>query len=206
MSAIKRLSLSAPGRARERGVAAVEFALVAMIFFLLFFGIIELARAMYVCNTLQEVTRRGAALAAKTDFSNPSAMQQVRQRAIFRDSAGPLLFAEPVTDAHIRIEYMRLQRTGKDLKMVQIPSGSLPGNPAENHLNCLKDPYGDKCIRLVRVSVCQPGDGAECTPVRYQSLVALIPFTFDLPRSVTIVNAETLGMPGGLPPEPCGCT
>lgn len=204
MPEIRKLRPSPRLRTKEKGVAAVEFSLVAMIFFLFFFGIIEVARAMYICNTLQEVTRRAAALAAKTDFSNASAMQNVRVQAIFRDAPGALVFAEPVTDAHIRIEYMRLQRTGKDLKMLQIPTGSLPASPAENYVNCLKDPYGDRCIRLVRASVCLPGDG-ECAPVPYKGLVSLIPLSFNLPFSVTIANAETLGMPGGLPPEPCGC-
>ena len=45
---------------RQRGVAAVEFALVVIIFLTLLFGIIELARSMYVFNTLKEVTRRAA--------------------------------------------------------------------------------------------------------------------------------------------------
>jgi hypothetical protein len=37
-------------RDRQRGVAALEFALVAVIFFTLFFGVLELARAMYAAG------------------------------------------------------------------------------------------------------------------------------------------------------------
>ncbi|MDT1883665.1 pilus assembly protein, partial [Acinetobacter baumannii] len=64
-----------PGRTRQQGVAAMEFSLVAIVFFLMFFGMLELTRAMYIVNTLQEVTRRAAALAANSDFSDAAAMR-----------------------------------------------------------------------------------------------------------------------------------
>jgi hypothetical protein len=192
-------------RTREQGVAAVEFALVALLFFLLFFGIVEIARAMYICNTLQEVTRRAAALAATTDFSSASAMQRVREQAVFRGSPGFLAFAEPVTDQHVKIDYMSIQKAGTTLTMVPIPTGSLPSSPAVNYANCLKDSYGGDCIRLVRVRVCEPDASAACEPVPYQSLVSLVTLSFGLPESTTIVNAETLGLPEGTPADTCGC-
>ncbi|MCS0630491.1 pilus assembly protein [Telluria mixta] len=192
-------------RTREQGVAAVEFAIVAIVFFLFVFGIIEIARAMYICNTLQEVTRRAAALAATADFSSTSAMQAVRQQAVFRDSPGLLLFAEPVTDDYVKIDYMSIQKSGSTLTMTPIPSGTLPSSPAVNYANCLKDPYAGNCIRLVRVRVCKPDGSQTCTRAPYQALVSMIPLSFDLPQSTTIVNAETLGLPGGVPPDPCGC-
>ena len=194
MSAINRSWPSLAKRRTQKGVAAVEFSLVAILFFTLVFGIIEVARAMYICNTLQEVTRRAAALATNTDFSNGTAMQDVRERAIFRNDPGLLVFAEPISDEHINIDYMRVRRNGNALTMEPIPEGSLPASPAENHVNCTRDVYGDSCIRLVRVRVCQPGSGVECTPVPYKTLVSLIPLPFPLPRSTTISNAETLGM------------
>jgi Flp pilus assembly protein TadG len=192
-------------RIREQGVAAVEFAVVAIIFFLFVFGIIEIARAMYICNTLQEVTRRAAALAAITDFSSTSAMQQVRQQAVFRESPGLLMFAQPITDDYVKIDYMSIQKSGSTLTMTPIPSGSLPSSPAVNYATCLKDPYASNCIRLVRVRVCEPDGSQACTRAPYQTLVSMIPLSFGLPESTTIVNAETLGLPGGVPPDPCGC-
>jgi hypothetical protein len=192
-------------RARERGVAAVEFALVAVLFFLLFFGIIEIARAMYICNTLQEVTRRAAALAATTDFSSATAMQRVREQAVLRESPGFLMFAQPVTDEYVKIDYLSIHKDGPTLTMTPIPTGSLPSSPAVNYANCLKDPYGSDCIRLVRARVCEPDAGAACARVPYQSLVSLVTLSFGLPESTTIVNAETLGLPEGVPPDPCGC-
>jgi hypothetical protein len=206
MRAIEQRSHFRSNWPKQRGIAAVEFAFVAIIFFLVFFGVVEVARAMYVCNTLQEVTRRAAALAATTDFSNATAMQVVREKAIFRTSPGFLVFAEPIADGNVKIDYMWIQRSGTSMTMLPIPSGSLPASPAANYANCLNDPYSQSCIRLVRVRVCQADDGQSCTPVTYRTMVSLVPLPFSLPPSTTIVNAETLGMPAGVPPEPCGCT
>jgi hypothetical protein len=189
-----------PRPRRQAGLAAVEFAIVSVIFFTFIFGVIELARAMYICNTLQEATRRAAVLAAKTDFTDSAKMQQVREAAIFRDSPGSLSFGDPITEQHIKIDYMSIARTGSTLTMTPIPSGALPSTPAGNRLTCMRDPNDPSCIRLVRVRVCQPGGGNECDPVPYQSIVSLITLAFNLPTSTTIMNAETLGLAAGLPP------
>lgn len=188
----------------QRGGAAVEFAFVVLFFLTLIFGILELARAMYVCNTLQEVTRRAAALASRTDFSDSTAMQHVREHAIFRSSPGFLMFAEPITDAHIKIDYMAITPDGSSLKMTPISSGSLPANPESNRAVCMAAPNHASCIRLVRARVCRTGD-AECNAVPYQSILSLIPIPFPLPLATTIVNAESLGLRAGVPSTPCGC-
>lgn len=199
---------------REHGGAAVEFALVVLIFLMLVFGILELARAMYICNTLQEVTRRAAAMAANTDFSNGAALQRVREYGVLRNSPGFLAFAEPVTDANVRIDYMAITGGTAGMAMEHIPTGSMPSNPAKNRQICMTNPNHSRCIRLVRVRVCLPEEGDACDPVPYRTIVSLVPLPFPLPKSITIVNAETLGMPPGLPsnppnppnpPNPCGC-
>lgn len=189
---------------RQQGGAAVELAVVLVIFLTLVFGVIEFARAMYVCNTLQEVTRRAAALATSTDFSDGAAMQRVRERAVFRTSPGFLMFAEPITDANVHIDYLAITRSGTSLVTTPIPSGSLPASPARNLQVCMSDPYDAGCIRLVRVRICAAG-GTECNPVPYKTIVSLIRIPFLLPFSTTITNAETLGRPAGVAPAPCGC-
>lgn len=187
---------------RQQGVAAVEFTFVAIIFFLLFFGIVEVARAMYIINTLQEVTRRAAAFASNTDFSKEAALQRVRERAIFRDAPGYLVFAESVNDRRVLIDYLWIQQTGNSMAMMPIPQGALPASPEVNFANCQGNPYSESCIRLVRVRVCETASADDCEPVRYRNLVSLVPFTFGLPVSLTIVPAETLGLPAGVP---CAC-
>jgi hypothetical protein len=185
---------------KQQGVAAIEFALVAVIFFLLFFGIIELARAMYLCNTLQEVTRRAAALAVNTDFTDTAAMQNVRQLAVFRTSPGVLAFGDPITDQNVKIDYLQIP-AGSTVPVSM--TGALPASPQENRVNCMRDQNAANCIQLVRVRICQTGgDGGSCDPVPYKALVSFFPLGFDLPRATTIAKAETLGMPPGMP---CGC-
>ena len=45
---------------KQQGAAAVEFALICLLFFTILFAIIEFGRMMYVYNTMQEVTRSAA--------------------------------------------------------------------------------------------------------------------------------------------------
>ncbi|HEX6045118.1 MAG TPA: TadE/TadG family type IV pilus assembly protein [Pyrinomonadaceae bacterium] len=47
-------------RRGERGTSVAEFAMVALLFFTLIFGIIEFGRMLYTHNALADATRRGA--------------------------------------------------------------------------------------------------------------------------------------------------
>src|SRR5688572_68269 len=47
-------------RQDERGTTVAEFAMVALLFFTLIFGIIEFGRMLYTHNALADATRRGA--------------------------------------------------------------------------------------------------------------------------------------------------
>lgn len=183
--------------ASQAGAYIMELALVAVIFFTLLFGVIELARALFLWNTVQEVVRRAAREASVTDFSNPGAMALVRQRAVFRDTPGKLLLGAPVTDDYVRIDYMALEVVSPTkMKQVDIPKGSLPACPARNLVNCTANPHGPNCIRLVRVRICTPGD-AECKPVPYQPLVGIAPMPLTLPVAESVVRAESLGYEPG---------
>ena len=176
----------------QTGSAAIEFALILVVFLTLLFGIMELARSMYIFNTLQEVTRRAAAAAANADFSEAS-RNQVRQNAIFRSATDThgLLFGEPVTAAHIRIDYMALERIGNETTPKLIPSIQIDSSsPSANRLVCTKNPNDLNCVRLVRVQVCVPG--TDCQPVTYQPIFPFISLPVQLPISRTIVTAETL--------------
>ena len=52
---------------KQRGVAAVEFALIASIFFTLVFGVMEMGRMLFYMNTAAEATRLGARVAVVCD-------------------------------------------------------------------------------------------------------------------------------------------
>lgn len=178
---------------RQRGVAAVEFALLAVVFFTFVFGVIEVARLMYVFNTLQEVTRRAAAGAVHIDPNDRTGVARVRQRAVFRDSPGPLTLAPPVTDAHIRISYL-------NYNLDIIPQGAWPQSAVKNREICTQNPCADDCIRFVQVQVCDPDITDTCEAVASQMILPFVDLRMPLHRATTIVTAESLGyVPGTLP-------
>lgn len=190
-------------RFAQRGVAAVEFAFVAIVFFLVVFGTIELARIMYMYNTLADVTRSAARAAANIDWDDTAALDRAKQHAIFRNSPGELPFGAPVTDKHILIDYMYLEQSGGTIRMKPI-TGSMPTCPGRNRHNCLTNPYSsssssaDVCVRLVRARICKL-NSPNCENVGYQTLFSLFDLGVPLPTSTTIVTAETLGYHSGDP-------
>lgn len=122
----------------------------------------------------------------------------VRQNAIFRSSAGDLILSPPISDEHIRIDYVALEsESNSNLKQVDIPSGALAACPARNFHTCTAKSGAANCIRLVRVRICQPG-GAQCTPVPYQTMLPLVNLQLNFPTSETIVRAESLGYVPGM--------
>jgi Flp pilus assembly pilin Flp len=58
-------------RRKQRGVAAVEFAMIAALLFTLLFGIMEMSRVLFAMNTTVEATRLGARLAVVCDKDAP---------------------------------------------------------------------------------------------------------------------------------------
>ncbi|MBA5606932.1 pilus assembly protein [Duganella sp. FT3S] len=185
---------------RQAGVAAVEFALVSLLFFTLLFFMIDLARAIYMWNTLLEVSRRAAIAAANTDVADEAGKNLARQNALFRTSAGTLSWGAPVTDQNVRIDYFSLARSSDGTETLQaIPTALLPACPTRNRINCSADPNGANCVRFVRARICSTGsDAGTCDPLPYQSLTALYSFSFSLPASTTIVRAQTLGYQPGM--------
>lgn len=182
----------------QSGAFAVELGLVAILFFTLLFSIMEVSRALYMWNALQEVTRRAARAASVTDFSDAEAMAKLQRNAIFRTSSGTLALGAPVTEKHVRIDYLSIQSVSNNqMKKVQIASSAMPACPARNLVTCTAKTGDEACIRLVRARICEP-DGDECTPVPYKSLFPLIKLPMNLPKAETIVQAESLGYVPGM--------
>jgi Flp pilus assembly protein TadG len=69
---------------RQQGLTTVEAAIGAALMLILLFGAIEVARAIFVYNFLDEVTRRGARVAAVCPFNHPA----IRKAAIFANPTG----------------------------------------------------------------------------------------------------------------------
>lgn len=68
---------------RQRGVAAVEFALVAGILFTLLLGVMELGRILFMMNTTAEATRLGTRLAVVCDQNDPAIKNKMTNLAGF---------------------------------------------------------------------------------------------------------------------------
>jgi hypothetical protein len=110
-------------RRQQRGLSTVEFALVALVLFMLIFGVIEVGRAFFVAATLDEAARRGARMAVVCPINDPA----IAQTAAFNSTVIPDLDASDIV-----IEYLN-------------GTGGIVGNPA--------DPAGFRLIRFVRVRV-----------------------------------------------------
>jgi len=93
-------------RRRSRGQAMVEFALIAPIFFLILFGIVDMARYVYTLNTLQQVARESARVGSvpirPTECSTSSRVSCVKTIAINRAIAVGLTGSDiTVTCEHV---------------------------------------------------------------------------------------------------------
>ena len=77
----KSLSAGKARRRRHRGVAAVEFAIVAPIFFMVVIGIIEVGRAMMVQQVLINASRVGARRAVMLSSTQQAVTDAARDYA-----------------------------------------------------------------------------------------------------------------------------
>jgi len=158
---------------RQGGVAAVEFAIISLLFFTILFAILEFGRMLYVYNTMQEVTRRGARAAVVRWINQEAA---VRSIALFGGTSLPA--GAEVTQANITIAYLTKDGT-------EIAEGERPADPSGNFSACASAIELPKCIYSVRVSI----DG-----VTYSPMVSLFSFlNIGLPTSVVTMHAESMG-------------
>lgn len=173
-----------------RGLVTIELALVLGTFLLLVLGTIEVARVMYVLNTVQDVTRVAARAAAVTDFTNNAALDAIRARALLNSGNGTLPLVPELGVANVHIEYLGQSASGA------VTTIAMPPSPAQNVVNCALNPHAGSCIRLVRASICGAiGPGGACTPLTYQPMFGIVPgfASLSLPPSATLVKAESLG-------------
>ena len=156
---------------RQRGAAAVEFAIVCLLFFTILFAILEFGRMMYVYNTMQEVTRRAARAAVVRWVNQGDAIKSI---AFFGGTAIPA--GAEVTSTSMTIEYLN-QAGGI--------SSPQPVSPGDNLSACGDALRTAECIYSVRVSI---------TGVSYSPMVSLFSFlNVNLPPAVVTMHAESLG-------------
>lgn len=169
---------------QQRGIVAVEFALISLVYFFVIFGIMELGRMLYVWNTVQEVTRRAAREAVVRDFT--SEIGAVQREAIFRpgsSGSASLPAAPEITNADIRITFLNGNL---------VSASPMPSDPADNISACNDADRTSSCIRFVEACV---GTGGACTGfIKYAPMIGLFPaLAIDIPASSVIMPAESLG-------------
>lgn len=64
---------------RQQGAAAVEFALVAIVFFILLLGVVEMGRVLFTWNAAAEATRYGARVAAVCDMNDTAIVSRMQR-------------------------------------------------------------------------------------------------------------------------------
>jgi Flp pilus assembly protein TadG len=74
---MKRVLL--PSWKHQRGVAAVEFALVAIVFFMLLIGIVEMGRVLFTWNATAEATRYGARVAVVCSLNDAAILTRMQR-------------------------------------------------------------------------------------------------------------------------------
>lgn len=183
------------GHRHQGGAAAVEFALIAAIFFTLLFGIVELGRFLYLFNTVQEVTRR-AAREAVVSCTDETKQNGIRSRAVLATGTpgASLPAGWEVTDARVVIDYLDKNQD------TQNPIGRYIACPSPFNGNILKcEADAADCIKFVRVRVCDYQNQNQCDPVQYVPMMGLLVPTrvldlrIEIPGSTVIMPAESLG-------------
>lgn len=177
-------------RRPQRGVTAIEVALTLPVFLAFLFGIMEVARAMYLWNTIPEIGRSYARMLATTDFNDGAALAAARTRAAFGRADGAFPLSGAINGGHFQYRYLRADGA--------TPVNPMPECPPQNAINCNRDPEGASCIRFIEVRLCQPGGGGECSRVPYEPLLpTILPGvaleTLSLPTFSTLVPADTFG-------------
>ena len=88
---------------KQQGLLMVEFAIIAPVFFMLLFAAIEVARLLFVMNTITEATRRGARVAVVCPVDHADIMRVTLFDA--PGSAGDSPILNNMSNANIDVAY-----------------------------------------------------------------------------------------------------
>jgi Flp pilus assembly protein TadG len=166
----------------QKGATMVEFAIIALLFFMLLFSAIEVARWMFTWNTLVEATRRGARIATVCPFND----NYIKVATVFGEPSQPdSAQTSPVLNGlstnNVSINYYTVNPLNATTGTM-----TLDQNPGINKAN----------IRFVEVSIknAAPWPKSEwyttrfIAPVIGDILGTIVPPTFR-----TVMSVESLG-------------
>lgn len=172
---------------QQRGASAVEFALLAAIFFSLLFGIIEFSRLFFNINSAQEITRHAAREQVVRWVSATDAVQ--RAAMLQPGSTGTVYYPGAIDITNDRVQLSFYNTYANALSQTSPINYSGSATAQTNLGNCL---IGNaNCIRFVRATL----SNANGSPVDFNVLAPFMPSNvFPLPDSTVIMPAEALGL------------
>jgi Flp pilus assembly protein TadG len=146
---------------RQKGLAAVETALVAGVVLTILFGVFEVARLFFVVNALEEATRRGARVAAVCQVTDGA----INEIAIFNGSGGgansPLVGG--LSTANISLEYINFNGTvvgDPDTDFMDIDAVRVS---IQNYQHDLIIPFFMRTITMPEISTTMPRESLGVT-------------------------------------------
>jgi len=89
---------------RQKGMTLVEFAIVGAVALMMIFAVLEIARAIFVANALNEATRRGARMAVVCPIDDPAIAQVATFNAPGAGNTSPIVKDLDTTD--FVVEYL----------------------------------------------------------------------------------------------------
>jgi hypothetical protein len=152
---------------KQAGLTSVEFAIVGAVSLMILFGCLEVSRMLFTVNVLEEVTRRGARVAAVCTVN--SAL--IAQTAVFNADGGGS--GEPLpnlTTNNIQVEYLT-------------DTGNTIGNPAP--VAGSPGTTGFENIRYVRVQIIN---------FEHTMIIPGLNITFTTRGYPTTIPSEALGI------------
>lgn len=103
-----------PAPQNQRGAAAVEFALVAIVFFMLLIGIVEMGRVLFTWNAMVEATRYGARVAVVCPKDDPAILSRMQ------------LIMPALTAANVSVSYVPSGCTVANCQQVSVSIQNVP--------------------------------------------------------------------------------
>ncbi|WP_028104177.1 TadE/TadG family type IV pilus assembly protein [Pseudoduganella violaceinigra] len=166
-----------PSLRRQTGAAIVEFAIIGGLLLAFIYAIFEFGRMMFVYNTMQEISRRGAREATVRWVSDAAAIKSV---ALF--GATTLPGGPEITSSNISIRYLRANGVDEVT--------TVPLDAGDNLSACNDITRTTECIMYVEVSV----KNVQFSPLIFKAgAVTTSRPTNAMPQATTIVYAESLG-------------
>lgn len=164
-------------RKRERGTTMAEFAVVAAVFFMIIFGIVEFGRLLYTYNALTDASRRGARYAVLHQQADIACVKNVA------------VYGETHVDPTTCVPNAAALINGLDTTMVVV---TYDGADADNNPATPPTAYG---MNL----------GTATVSIQNYSFTLGIPFasrTFTMGAFTTTLTAESAGLEPSPIPSP----